>query len=55
MSTGGEGGMILTNEDEVRDIAWSLRDHGRNRQRTLSNDHPQVFGGLKIESAQTEE
>ena len=43
MSTGGEGGMILTNEDEVRDIAWSLRDHGRNRQRTLSNDHPPGF------------
>jgi dTDP-4-amino-4,6-dideoxygalactose transaminase len=43
MSTGGEGGMILTNEDGVRDIAWSLRDHGRNRERTLSNDHPSGF------------
>jgi dTDP-4-amino-4,6-dideoxygalactose transaminase len=43
MSTGGEGGMILTNQDNVRDIAWSLRDHGRNRERTLSNDHPSGF------------
>jgi dTDP-4-amino-4,6-dideoxygalactose transaminase len=43
MSTGGEGGMILTNQDKVRDIAWSLRDHGRNRERTLSNDHPSGF------------
>ena len=43
MSTGGEGGMILTNQDEVHDIAWSLRDHGRNRARTLSNDHHPGF------------
>jgi dTDP-4-amino-4,6-dideoxygalactose transaminase len=43
MSTGGEGGIILTNDDAVRDIAWSLRDHGRNRDKTLSNDHPSGF------------
>jgi dTDP-4-amino-4,6-dideoxygalactose transaminase len=47
MSTGGEGGMILTNDDEVRNIAWSLRDHGRNRERTLSNDHPFGFRWLQ--------
>ena len=43
MSTGGEGGMILTNEDEVRDIAWSLRDHGRSRSKTLYDKHPFGF------------
>ncbi len=43
MSTGGEGGMILTSDDAVRDTAWSIRDHGRNRDRTLSNDHPAGF------------
>ncbi len=43
MSTGGEGGMIITNDDEVRDVAWSLRDHGRNRIQTLGNDHPPGF------------
>ena len=47
MSTGGEGGMILTNDNEVRDIAWSLRDHGRNRERTLSTDHPFGFRWLQ--------
>jgi len=47
MSTGGEGGMVLTNDDKVRDIAWSLRDHGRNRERTLSNDHPFGFRWLQ--------
>jgi dTDP-4-amino-4,6-dideoxygalactose transaminase len=39
MSTGGEGGMIVTNDETIRDIAWSLRDHGRNRDQTLSDDH----------------
>jgi dTDP-4-amino-4,6-dideoxygalactose transaminase len=43
MSTGGEGGMILTSDDAVRDTAWSIRDHGRNRDQTLSNDHPPGF------------
>jgi dTDP-4-amino-4,6-dideoxygalactose transaminase len=43
MSTGGEGGMILTNDEQIRDIAWSLRDHGRNREQTLSNEHPFGF------------
>ena len=43
MSTGGEGGMITTNSDEIRDVVWSLRDHGRNRAQTLSGNHPFGF------------
>ena len=43
MSTGGEGGMIVTNDDQIRDIAWSLRDHGRNREQTMSDDHESGF------------
>ena len=43
MSTGGEGGMIITNSDSIHDIAWSLRDHGRNREQTLSNNHRAGF------------
>jgi dTDP-4-amino-4,6-dideoxygalactose transaminase len=39
MSTGGEGGMIITSDEAVRDVAWSFRDHGRNRERTLSSNH----------------
>ena len=39
--------MILTNDDEVRDVAWSFRDHGRNRERTISNDHPFGFRWLQ--------
>ena len=43
ISTGGEGGMIITNDDSIRDIAWSLRDHGRNREQTLSENHQSGF------------
>jgi len=43
MSTGGEGGMIITSNDSIRDIAWSLRDHGRNREQTLSCNHHAGF------------
>ena len=39
MSTGGEGGMIITDDVTIRDVAWSLRDHGRNREKTLSDNH----------------
>jgi dTDP-4-amino-4,6-dideoxygalactose transaminase len=30
MSTGGEGGMITTKNEEVFKAAWSLKDHGKN-------------------------
>ncbi len=30
MSTGGEGGMLTTNDDELWDRAWSYKDHGKD-------------------------
>jgi dTDP-4-amino-4,6-dideoxygalactose transaminase len=30
MSTGGEGGMLVTNNDEVWRRAWSFKDHGKD-------------------------
>jgi hypothetical protein len=41
MSTGGEGGMLTTNDDEVWERAWSFKDHGKDygaahRQQTSS-------------------
>jgi dTDP-4-amino-4,6-dideoxygalactose transaminase len=41
MSTGGEGGMLTTNDDEMCERAWSFKDHGKNyrtshTQQTLS-------------------
>ncbi len=31
MSTGGEGGMITTENDYISDKIWSLKDHGKSR------------------------
>lgn len=30
ISTGGEGGMLLLNDDELHASAWSFKDHGKN-------------------------
>ena len=32
MSTGGEGGMITTNNPEIEELVWSLKDHGKSRK-----------------------
>ncbi len=32
MSTGGEGGMLITNNEEIWQKSWSYKDHGKNRQ-----------------------
>ncbi|HIA71560.1 MAG TPA: DegT/DnrJ/EryC1/StrS family aminotransferase [Phycisphaerales bacterium] len=47
ISTGGEGGMILTNDQSVYDRVWSFRDHGRDRESTLLTDHPPGFRWLQ--------
>jgi dTDP-4-amino-4,6-dideoxygalactose transaminase len=32
MSTGGEGGMLTTNSEELREKSWAYKDHGKNRR-----------------------
>lgn len=32
LTTGGEGGMLTTNDTALWERAWSLKDHGKNRQ-----------------------
>jgi dTDP-4-amino-4,6-dideoxygalactose transaminase len=32
MTTGGEGGMLVTDDDAMFDIAWSAKDHGKSRR-----------------------
>ena len=39
MTTGGEGGMMTTNEDAVWERAWSYRDHGRSFDAVFSRNH----------------
>jgi len=34
MSTGGEGGMVLTNDKELWRKVWSMKDHGKNPEKT---------------------
>ena len=36
MSTGGEGGMLITSNKEVFEWAWSFKDHGKSRSKALS-------------------
>ena len=39
ISTGGEGGMITTNNRSLYEKIWSLKDHGKNRKK-LNNPKP---------------
>ena len=40
MSTAGEGGMLLTNDQSLWSAAWSFKDHGKSWERVHANDHP---------------
>lgn len=43
MSTGGEGGMLLTDDPELWEFAWSYKDHGKNHATVFSEGHPPGF------------
>jgi len=42
ITTGGEGGMITTNDSELHEKIWSLKDHGKDR--TLANNPKKSAG-----------
>jgi dTDP-4-amino-4,6-dideoxygalactose transaminase len=46
MSTGGEGGMITTNDQGLWEKAWSYRDHGKSFNVVFKNKHPIGFRWL---------
>jgi dTDP-4-amino-4,6-dideoxygalactose transaminase len=46
MTTGGEGGMVTTNDETLWSKMWSLKDHGKCYQTVNSNDHPPGFRWL---------
>ncbi len=46
MSTGGEGGMITTNDKALWQKAWSLKDHGKSWEAVYETDHPPGFRWL---------
>jgi dTDP-4-amino-4,6-dideoxygalactose transaminase len=46
MTTGGEGGMITTNNQELWDRAWSFKDHGKSYDAVYNRSHAPGFRWL---------
>lgn len=46
MSTGGEGGMLLTRDEKLWHTAWSFKDHGKSWNRVHASDHAPGFRWL---------
>lgn len=46
MTTGGEGGMVTTNDGELWERAWSYKDHGKSYDAVYRREHPPGFRWL---------
>lgn len=46
MTTGGEGGMVTTNDREVWGKMWAFKDHGKSWEAVYEREHPQGFRWL---------
>ncbi|NCD34304.1 MAG: DegT/DnrJ/EryC1/StrS aminotransferase family protein [Spartobacteria bacterium] len=46
MTTGGEGGMITTDADDLWDRMWSIKDHGKSYDAVYHRNHPEGFRWL---------
>jgi dTDP-4-amino-4,6-dideoxygalactose transaminase len=46
MTTGGEGGMLVTNNSEVWERAWSFKDHGKSFDAVYRREHSPGFRWL---------
>ena len=46
MTTGGEGGMLATNDPEIWKKAWAFKDHGKNYDAVYHQKHPPGFRWL---------
>jgi dTDP-4-amino-4,6-dideoxygalactose transaminase len=46
MSTGGEGGMVTTNDDTLWKTMWSYKDHGKSWDAIYNKEHPPGFRWL---------
>jgi len=46
MTTGGEGGMVTTNDHELWSKMWSYKDHGKSWRSVYEKDHPPGFRWL---------
>ncbi len=43
MTTGGEGGMVTTQDTDLWQYMWSYKDHGKNWDAVYNRDHPPGF------------
>jgi dTDP-4-amino-4,6-dideoxygalactose transaminase len=46
MTTGGEGGLVTTNDPEIWSRAWSYKDHGKSYEAVYHRQHPAGFRWL---------
>ncbi|MBV1880772.1 MAG: DegT/DnrJ/EryC1/StrS aminotransferase family protein [Pseudomonadales bacterium] len=46
MTTGGEGGMLTTNDQSLWKKAWSFKDHGKSWDAVYNQEHPPGFRWL---------
>jgi dTDP-4-amino-4,6-dideoxygalactose transaminase len=46
MTTGGEGGMLTTNDETIWNRAWSFKDHGKSYDAVYDRQHPPGFRWL---------
>ena len=46
MTTGGEGGMVTTNDRDLWSIMWSYKDHGKSWEAVYEHQHPPGFRWL---------
>ncbi len=46
ITTGGEGGMVTTNDESLWQKIWSYKDHGKSYNAVYQRDHPKGFKWL---------
>jgi dTDP-4-amino-4,6-dideoxygalactose transaminase len=46
ITTGGEGGMLVTNDEQVWRRAWSIKDHGKDYEAVFNREHVPGFRWL---------
>ena len=46
MTTGGEGGMVTTNDEALWRAMWSIKDHGKSYEAVYERQHPPGFRWL---------
>lgn len=46
MTTGGEGGMLTTNDEQLWRKAWAFKDHGKSYEAVYEKEHPPGYRWL---------